>query len=86
VLELIERAWVAPSTIEPGHAVPVEASPTPTKELKLEKTTDQLKVLSPPGTIGLPKPSSVPAVTPRIIVAEPPELFQLKCLSPALQA
>jgi hypothetical protein len=67
VLELIERAGVAPSTIEPGHAVPVEASTTLTKEPKLEKTTDQLKVLSPPGTIGLPKPSSVSAVTPRIM-------------------
>jgi hypothetical protein len=65
VPELIERARVAPSATEPGHAVPVEASTNPAKELKLEKTTDQLKVLSPLGTIGLPKPSSVPAVTPR---------------------
>jgi hypothetical protein len=39
--------------------VPVEASTKPTEEPKLEKKADQLKVLSPPGTIVLPKPSSV---------------------------
>jgi hypothetical protein len=65
VPKLIERARVAPSSTEPGHTVPVEASTNPAEESKLEKAADQLKVLSPPGTLGLPKPSSVPAVTPR---------------------
>jgi hypothetical protein len=45
--------------------VPVGASTNPIEESKLEKATDQLKMLSPPGTIGLPKPSSISAVTPR---------------------
>jgi hypothetical protein len=65
VPELIERVGVAPSAIEPGHVVPVKASTNPTEEPKLEKAADQLMVLSLPGTIGLSKPSSVPAVTPR---------------------
>jgi hypothetical protein len=65
VPELIERAGVAPFATEPGHVVPVEASTNPAEEPKLEKAAYQLKVLSPSGTIGLPKPSSVPAVTPR---------------------
>jgi hypothetical protein len=65
VPELIERSRVAPSATEPGHAVPVEASTNPAEELKLEKAADQLKLLSPPGTIGLPKPSSVLALIPR---------------------
>jgi hypothetical protein len=64
VPELIEHAGVAP-VIEPSHAVPVEASTNLAKEPKLEKTTDQLQVLSPLGTIGLLKPSSVPAATLR---------------------
>jgi hypothetical protein len=59
VSELIECAGVAPA-IEP-----VEASPNPDGEPKLEKTAEQLKVLSPPCTDELPKPSSIPAVTPR---------------------
>jgi hypothetical protein len=65
VPELIEHAGVAPSATEPGHSVLVETSTNPVEEPKLEKAADQLKVLSPPGTIGLLKPSSVPAVTPR---------------------
>jgi hypothetical protein len=65
VPRLIERAGVAPSATKLGHVVPVEASTNLVEEPKLEKTTDQLKVLSPLGTIGLPKPSSIPAVTPR---------------------
>jgi hypothetical protein len=65
VPELIECEGVAPSTTEPGHAVLVEASTNLAEEPNLEKAADQLKVLSPSGTIGLPKPSSVPAVTPR---------------------
>jgi hypothetical protein len=64
VPELIERAGVAPAT-EPGHAMLVRASTNPTEEPKSEKATDQLKVSSPPGTIGLAMPSSVPVVTPR---------------------
>jgi hypothetical protein len=39
VPELIERAEVAPSTTEPGHVVPIEASTNPAEEPKLEKTT-----------------------------------------------
>jgi hypothetical protein len=58
VLELIDYAEVAPA-IEPGHVVPVGASTNTTEEPKLEKTTNQLKVLSPPGTIGLLKPSTM---------------------------
>jgi hypothetical protein len=65
VPELIERARVAPSATGLGHVVPVKASTNLAKETKLGKAADQLKVLSPPSTIGLPKPSSVPAVTPR---------------------
>jgi hypothetical protein len=45
--------------------VPVETSTNPVEEPKLEKAADQLKVLNPPGTIGLPKPSSAPAAIPR---------------------
>ena len=43
----------------------IEASTDPAKEPKLEKAADQLKMLSPPATIGLPKPSSVSAATAR---------------------
>jgi hypothetical protein len=64
VPELIERAGVAPAT-KLGHDVLVKASTNSAKEPKLQKTADRLKVLSPPGAIGLPKPSSIPAVTPR---------------------
>jgi hypothetical protein len=45
--------------------VPIETSTNPAEEPKLDKTTEQLKVLSPPCAIGLSKPSSIPAVTPR---------------------
>jgi hypothetical protein len=62
---LFERAGIAPSAIEPGQAMLVEASTNPAEELKLEKAADQSKVLSPPGTIGLPEPSSALAATPR---------------------
>jgi hypothetical protein len=54
---------VAPVT-EPGRSTPVEASTNPTEELILEKTAEQLKALSPPCTIELSKPSSIPAATP----------------------
>jgi hypothetical protein len=50
---------------EPGHAMPVKARTNPTEEPKLEKMVEQLKALSPSCAIGLPKPSSTPAVTPR---------------------
>lgn len=50
---------------EPGHAMPVEASTNPTEELKLEKTVEQFKALSPSRAMGPPKPSSIPAATPR---------------------
>jgi hypothetical protein len=56
---------VTPSATELGHVVPVKASTNPAEEPKLEKATHELKVLSPPGTIGLPKPASVPVVTRR---------------------
>ena len=50
---------------EPGHAMLVEASTNLTEELKLEKTAEQFKALSPSRAMGLPKPSSIPAATPR---------------------
>jgi hypothetical protein len=57
-------AGAAPIT-EPGCSMPVEVRTNPTEEPKLEKTTEQLKVLSPPCIRELPKPSSIPAATPR---------------------
>jgi hypothetical protein len=51
--------------IEPGRYMPVEASINPTEEPKLEKTEEQLKALCPPCATELPKPSSIPAATPR---------------------
>jgi hypothetical protein len=62
VPKLIERA--APIA-EPSRSVPVEARTKPAEEPKLEKATEKLKALSPPCTIELPKPSSIPATTPR---------------------
>jgi hypothetical protein len=62
VPKLIEG--VAP-IIEPSCYMPVEARTKPAEEPKLEKTTEQLKALSPPCTTELPKPSSIPAATPR---------------------
>jgi hypothetical protein len=55
---------VAP-IIEPGRFLPVEARTKPIEEPKLEKTAELLKALSPPCTTKLPKPSSIPAATPR---------------------
>jgi hypothetical protein len=52
-------------TIELGHAMPVEASTNPIEEPKLEKTVEQFKALSPSCAMGLSKPSSIPAATPR---------------------
>jgi hypothetical protein len=62
VPKLIEGA--APIA-EPCRSVSVEASTELAEEPKLEKATEQLKALSPPCTTELPKPSSIPATTPR---------------------
>jgi hypothetical protein len=62
--ELSERVALV---TEPSRSMPVEANSKPTEEPKLEKTTKQLKALSPPCTIELSKPSSIPSVTPRKI-------------------
>jgi hypothetical protein len=53
------------SVSEPSHFVPVEARIEPAEEPKLEKATEQLKALSPSCTTELPKPSRIPATTPR---------------------
>jgi hypothetical protein len=45
--------------------VPVEARTNVTGELKVEKTVEQLKALSPPCTTELSKPSNIIAATPR---------------------
>jgi hypothetical protein len=45
--------------------VSVEAKTKPPEEPKLEKAIEQLKALSPPCTTELPKPSSMPATTPK---------------------
>jgi hypothetical protein len=50
---------------EPSRSMPVEARTKLTEEPKLERTAEQLKALSPPCTTELPKPSSIPAETPR---------------------
>jgi hypothetical protein len=60
--KLIEGA--APIT-EPSRSMPVEARTNVTEEPKLEKMTEQLKALSPPCATELPKPSNIPAATPR---------------------
>jgi hypothetical protein len=62
VPKLSER--VAP-VIELGRSMSVEAKTNRTEEPKLEKTTESLKVLSPPCVTELPKPSNIPAATPR---------------------
>jgi hypothetical protein len=65
VPKLIERVEVIPSALESSPAMPIEASTDSAEESKLEKAVDQFKMLSPPVAIGLPKPLSVSAVTPR---------------------
>jgi hypothetical protein len=62
VPKLIEGA--APIS-EPSHSMPVEARTNVTEEQKVEKTTEQLKALSPPYATELPKSSNIPATTPR---------------------
>jgi hypothetical protein len=60
--KLIEGA--APIT-DPSRSVSVEARTNVTEEPKLEKMAEQLKALRPPCATELPKPSSIPATTPR---------------------
>jgi hypothetical protein len=55
----------AVAAIEPSHSVSIEAKTKPVEEPKLEKAAEQLKTLSPPCTTELPKPSRIPATTPR---------------------
>jgi hypothetical protein len=62
VLMLIEGSA---SMSEPSRFVPVEARTSVTKEPKMEKTTEELKVLSPPYAMELPKVSNIPVTTPR---------------------
>jgi hypothetical protein len=50
---------------ESSRSVPVEARTNVTEETKLEKTVEQLKALSPPCGMELPKPSNILAATPR---------------------
>jgi hypothetical protein len=50
---------------EPSRYVPVEAKTNVTEEPNVEKTTEQMKALSPPYVTELPKPSNIPAATPR---------------------
>jgi hypothetical protein len=64
VPKLIEEA---PPIVEPSRSVPVKARTKPAEEPKLEKAAEQLKAVSPPCTMELPKPSSIPAATPRKI-------------------
>jgi hypothetical protein len=61
VSKLSER--VTP-VIEPSRSMPIKAKTNPTKGLKLEKTAEPLKVLSPPCTTELLKPSNMPAAIP----------------------
>jgi hypothetical protein len=55
----------AAPTVEPSRSVSVEARAKPAEEPKLEKAAEQLKALSPPCTMELSKPSSIPAATLR---------------------
>jgi hypothetical protein len=50
---------------EPSHSVPVEARTNVTEELEMEKTVEELKVLSPPCATKLPKVSNILAITLR---------------------
>jgi hypothetical protein len=53
------------SISEPSRSVPVEAKTGPAEEPKLKKTAEQLKALSPPREMELPKASRIPATTLR---------------------
>jgi hypothetical protein len=50
---------------ESSRSVPIKARTNVTEETKLEKTTEQLKALSPPCATELPKLSNILAATPR---------------------
>jgi hypothetical protein len=45
--------------------MPIEAKTSVTKEPKLEKAAERLKVLSPSCAMELPKPSNIPAASPK---------------------
>jgi hypothetical protein len=53
------------SMSELSHFVPIKARIELAEEPKLEKAAEQLKALSPPCATELPKPSKIPATTPR---------------------
>jgi hypothetical protein len=61
VPKLIEGVETAPSATESGPVMPIKTCTDPTKEPKLDKAVELLKVLSPATTIELSKPSSVSA-------------------------
>jgi hypothetical protein len=65
VPKLIKSVEAAPSAMETAPTMSIEASTSPVKELKSEKTAEQPKVLSPPAVTGLSKPSSTTTATPR---------------------
>jgi hypothetical protein len=65
VPKLIESAEGVPSGTESAPAMSIEASVNPVKELELEKTTEQSKVLSPLAVTGLSKLSTATTTTPR---------------------
>jgi hypothetical protein len=50
---------------EPSRSVPIIARTNVTEEPEVEKTSEQLKAPSPPHATELPKPSKIPASTPR---------------------
>jgi hypothetical protein len=50
---------------KPSRSVPVEARTNVTEEPKMEKTVEELKVLSPPCATELLKVSNIPIATPR---------------------
>jgi hypothetical protein len=53
------------SMSEPSRSMPVEARTSVTEEPKMEKTAEELKVLSPPYAKELPKVSNISIATPR---------------------
>jgi hypothetical protein len=63
VLKIIEGYA---SIYEPSRSLPVEAKTGLAEEPKLKKVAEQLKVLSPPREVELPKASRIPAATQRM--------------------
>jgi hypothetical protein len=53
------------SMSEPSRSMPIEARTSVTEEPKMEKTAEELKVLSPPYAKELPKVSNISIATPR---------------------